>query len=243
MTEQADMRTIPDPTKVHWPEMIDNQEDRTVFLKPLVTSPKIEVGEFTYYNDDEDPELFETRNVLYTAGPEKLIIGKFCAIAAGAKFLLSSANHPMLGPTTFPFFIFGGTWGEMTAEFLPMIPSRGDTVIGNDVWIGREAVVMPGVTIGDGAIIAARAVVVSDVDPYTTVGGNPARPLKKRHSDEDIDRLLRLAWWNWPVDAITEHVRTIWAGTPAELEQVARRAGLLDTAESRQPRAGGAGRR
>jgi virginiamycin A acetyltransferase len=221
------MSTVPDPMRVHWPEMIDNQEKNTVFLKPLVTSPKIEIGEFTYYNDAEDPTLFETRNVLYTAGPEKLIIGRFCAIAEGAKFLLSSANHPIMGSTTFPFFIFGGTWLQQTAEFLPRIRSRGNTVIGNDVWIGREAVVMPGVTIGDGAIVAARAVVVSDVAPYTTVGGNPARPLKKRYSDQDIDRLLRLAWWNWPVDAITEHVRTIWTGTPAELEQAARNAGLL----------------
>jgi virginiamycin A acetyltransferase len=222
------MSTIPDPMMVHWPEMIDNQEKNTVFLRPLVTSPKIEVGEFTYYNDADDPALFETQNVLYTAGPEKLIIGKFCAIATGAKFLLSSANHPMMGSTAFPFFIFGGTWLEMTAEFLPRIPSRGNTVIGNDVWIGRDAVVMPGVTIGDGAIIAAGAVVASDVAPYTTVGGNPARPVKKRFTDEDIDRLLRLAWWNWPVEAITEHVRTIWMGTPAELEQAAKKAGLLD---------------
>jgi virginiamycin A acetyltransferase len=104
MTEPAHMSTIPDPTSAHWPEMIDNQENNTVFLKPLVTSPKIEVGEFTYYNDADDPALFETRNVLYTAGPERLIIGKFCSIAAGAKFLLSSANHPMLGSTAFPFF-------------------------------------------------------------------------------------------------------------------------------------------
>jgi virginiamycin A acetyltransferase len=208
--------------------MIDGQERNTVFLKPLVTSPKIEVGEFTYYNDADDPTLFETRNVLYTAGPEKLIIGRFCAIATGAKFLLSSANHPMMGSTAFPFFIFGGTWLEKTAEFLPRIHSRGDTVIGNDVWIGREAVVMPGVTIGDGAIIAAGAVVVSDVAPYTTVGGNPARLLKKRYSDEDIDRLLRVAWWNWPVDLITEQVRTIWTGMPFELEQAAKDAGLLD---------------
>ena len=222
------MSTVPDPTSVRWPEMIDGQEKNTVFLKPLVTSPKIEVGEFTYYNDSDDPTLFETRNVLYTAGPEKLIIGKFCAIAMGAEFLMSSANHPMLGSTAFPFFIFGGTWLEKTAEFLPRIRSRGNTVIGNDVWIGREAVIMPGVTIGDGAIIAASAVVVSDVAPYTTVGGNPARPLKKRYSDEDIDRLLRVAWWNWPIDAITEHVRTIWTGTPAELEQEAKDAGLLD---------------
>jgi virginiamycin A acetyltransferase len=222
------MSTVPDPTGIRWPEMIDDQEKSTVFLKPLVTSEKVEVGEFTYYNDTEDPTLFETRNVLYTAGTEKLIIGKFCAIAMGAKFLLSSANHPMMGSTAFPFFIFGGTWLEQTAEFLPRIHSRGNTVIGNDVWIGREAVVMPGVTIGDGAIIGARAVVVSDVAPYTTVGGNPAVPLKKRYSDEDIERLLRLAWWNWPVDAITEHVRTIWTRTPVELEQAAKDAGLLD---------------
>ena len=113
------MSTVPDPTSIHWPEMIDNQERNTVFLKPLVTYPKIEVGEFTYYNgynDADDPTLFEARNVLYTAGPEKLIIGKFCAIAAGVRFLLSSANHPMIGSTAFPFFIFGGTWLEKTAE-------------------------------------------------------------------------------------------------------------------------------
>jgi virginiamycin A acetyltransferase len=115
------MSTVPDPMSVHWPEMIDNQEKNTVFLKPLVTSPKIEVGEFTYYNDADDPTGFETRNVLYTAGPEKLIIGKFCAIAAGARFLLSSANHPVPGSTAFPFFIFGGTWLEQTADFLPGI--------------------------------------------------------------------------------------------------------------------------
>ena len=222
------MSTVPDPARVHWPEMIDNQEKYTAFLKPLVSSPKIEVGEFTYYNDADDPALFETRNVLYPAGPEKLVIGKFCAIAMGAKFLMSAANHPMLGSTAFPFFIFGGTWLEKTAEFLPRIRSRGDTVIGNDVWIGREAVVMPGVTIGDGAIIAASAVVVSDVAPYTTVGGNPARLVKKRYSEEDVDRLLRVAWWNWPVDVITEHIPTIWTGTPVELEQAAKIAGLLD---------------
>ena len=133
-------------------------------------------GEFTYYNDADDPTLFETRNVLYTADPEKLIIGKFCAIAVDAKFLLSSANHPMMGSTAFPFFIFGGTWLEKTAEFLPRIHSRGNTVIGNDVCIGREAVVMPGVTIGDGAIIAARAVVVSDVAPAPRSEAIPPGP-------------------------------------------------------------------
>lgn len=222
------MSTVPDPTKVRRPEMIDNQEPNTVFLKPLIKSPKIEVGEFTYYNDSDDPTLFETRNVLYTAGPEKLVIGKFCAIAMGAQFIMSSANHPLFGSTTFPFFVFGGTWLEKTADFLPDVPSRGDTVIGNDVWIGREAVIMPGVTIGDGAIVAARAVVTSDVAPYTTVGGNPAKPLRARYSPEDVERLLRIAWWDWPVEAVTEHVRTIWTGTPSELEQAAKSAGLLD---------------
>lgn len=111
------MITVPDPASVHWPEMIDAQGKNTVFLKPLVASPKIEVGEFTYYNDADDPALFETRNVLYTAGPEKLIIGKFCAIAMGAKFLLSSANHPMLGSTAFPFFIFGGSGSKRPRNF------------------------------------------------------------------------------------------------------------------------------
>jgi virginiamycin A acetyltransferase len=213
--------------------MIDDQERNTVFLKPLVTSPKIEIGEYTYYNDADDPTAFETRNVLYTAGPERLIIGRFCAIATGARFLLSSANHPMLGSTAFPFFIFGDDWLERTADLLPRIASRGDTVIGNDVWIGRDAVIMPGVTVGDGAIIAAGAVVASDVPPYGTVGGNPARLIRRRFSDADVDRLLRIAWWNWPIEMITEHVRTIWAGTPAELDQVAERAGLLELTPDR----------
>ena len=211
--------------------MIDDQERNTVFLKPLISSPKIEVGEYTYYNaynDADDSTAFETRNVLYTAGPEKLIIGRFCAIASGARFLLSSANHPMLGSTAFPFFIFGGDWLERTADLLPQIPSRGDTVIGNDIWIGRDAMIMPGVTVGDGAIIGTGAVVASDVPPYGIVVGNPARLLRRRFSDEDITRLLRITWWNWPIETITEHIRTIWAGTPAELEQVAEHAGLLE---------------
>ena len=219
----------PDPSHIVIPGMIDGQERNTVFLKPLITSPKIEVGEYTYYNDYDGggATSFETRNVLYTAGPERLIIGRFCAIATGARFLLSSANHPILGSTAFPFFIFGGDWLERTADLLPRIPSRGDTVIGNDVWIGRDAVIMPGVTVGDSAIIGAGAVVASDVPPYATVGGNPARLIRYRYSDEDIERLLRIAWWDWPIELITEHVHTIWAGTPAELDTAAERAGLV----------------
>ena len=122
--------------------------------------------------------------------------------------------------------MFGGDWLELTADLLPRIASRGDTVIGNDVWIGRDAVIMPGVTVSDGAIIGAGAVVASDVPPYATVGGNPARLIRRSYSDDDIERLLRIAWWNWPIELITEHVRTIWAGTPAEIDKVAERAGL-----------------
>ena len=210
--------------------MIDDQERNTVFLKPLISSPNIEVGEYTYYNSADDGTAFETRNVLYAQGPERLIIGRFCAIASGARFLMSAANHPMLGSTAFPFFIFGGDWLEQTADLLPRIPSRGDTVIGNDVWIGRDAMVMPGVSVGDGAIIGARAVVESDVPPYGIVVGNPARLMRLRFSDEDITRLLSIAWWNWPIETITEHIRTIWAGTPTELAEVAALAGLLEGA-------------
>ncbi|TPK81042.1 CatB-related O-acetyltransferase [Mesorhizobium sp. B2-4-13] len=217
----------PDPTHIVIPGMIDGQERNTVFLKPLVTSLNIEVGDYTYYNHADDATAFETRNVLYTAGPERLIIGRFCAIASGARFLLSAANHPILGSTAYPFFVFGGDWLELTADLLPRIASRGDTVIGNDVWIGRDAVIMPGVAIGDGAIIGAGAVVASDVPPYATFAGNPARLIRHRYSDDDIERLLRIAWWHWPIELITEHVRAIWAGTPVELEQVAERAGLV----------------
>ena len=140
---------------------------------------------------------------------------------------MSAANHPMLGSTAFPFFIFGGDWLERSADLLPRIPSRGDTTIGNDVWIGRDAMIMPGVTVGDGAIIGARAVVAADVPPYAIVVGNPARLIRRRFSDEEIAQLLRIAWWNWPIEMITEHLRTIWAGTPTELDRLAERAGLL----------------
>src|ERR1700754_3992742 len=147
------MTTLPDPTSVHPVGMINDQDPNTVFLKALIDHPNIEVGEYTYYSDWDDPTKFAERNVLYLFGPERLRIGRFCAIAKGARFMMSAANHPMLGSTTYPFFIFGGTWLERTGDLLPQVPSRGDTVIGNDVWIGYDAFVMPGVTVGDGAII------------------------------------------------------------------------------------------
>ncbi|MEU5694008.1 CatB-related O-acetyltransferase [Actinosynnema sp. NPDC020468] len=196
---------------------------RVVLLKPLVTSPTIEVGEYTYYDDPDHATEFETRNVLYGYGREKLVIGRFCAIAANTRFIMAGANHLTTGVSTFPFTIFGGEWAERTADLLQDMATRGDTVVGNDVWIGYGALVMPGVRIGDGAIVATGAVVTADVPPYTVVGGNPAKPIKQRYSDEDVDLLLAARWWDWPIDVVTEHVRTIMSGTPAEIAALAAR--------------------
>ncbi|MBV9414983.1 MAG: antibiotic acetyltransferase [Solirubrobacterales bacterium] len=154
----------------------------------------------------------------------RVCIGRFCAIAAGVRFLLPGANHADRGPSTFPFGIFGSPW-DSTIDLVLSAPSRGDTVVGNDVWLGYEALVLPGVKIGHGAVIAAASVVASDVAPYTVVAGNPARIVRRRFDDDDVDRLLRAAWWDWPAATITTHARAIMAGTPAELEQIARQIG------------------
>jgi virginiamycin A acetyltransferase len=182
---------------------------RVVFLKPLISSPKISVGEYTYYDDPDGATEFEQRNVLYGSGPERLIIGKYCAIAAGTQFLMAGADHPTMGVSTFPFTMFGGEWTERTLDIVTGMPSRGDTVVGNDVWFGYQATVMPGVRIGDGAIIAAGAVVTADVPAYTIGGGNPTRPIRRRFDDADMDRLRRAAWWDWPAELVSTHVRTI----------------------------------
>ncbi|WP_420873785.1 CatB-related O-acetyltransferase [Nocardia huaxiensis] len=200
---------------------------RTVFLKPHVESENIQVGDYTYFDDPVAATEFETTNVLYAFGPEKLIIGKYCAIATGTRFIMAGANHATQGVSTFPFTIFGGTWAEETMDIITSIPSKGDTVVGNDVWFGYNTLIMPGVTIGDGAIIATGAVVTADVPPYTIVGGNPAQVVKQRYSDADVARLLRAAWWNWPVELVTEHVRAIMAGTPADIEKIAGDNGLI----------------
>ena len=193
-------------------------QPRVVLLKPLVTSPLIEVGEYTYYDDPDEPTTFETRNVLYHYGPEKLIIGKFCALATGVRFIMNGANHRMDGPSTFPFPTMGGAWSRHV-DLLMDLPNRGDTVIGNDVWIGYGVTVMPGVRIGHGAIVAAGAVVTADVPDYGIVGGNPARLIRHRYRPADIDRMLAVSWWDWPIDHIDEHVRTIMAGGIDELER------------------------
>ncbi|WEP01107.1 CatB-related O-acetyltransferase (plasmid) [Streptomyces sp. FXJ1.172] len=212
----------PDPTTVHPLPA----HERVAFLKPLVTSPNIDVGDYTYYDDPDGATDFERRNVLYAYGPERLVIGKYCAIASGTTFLMAGAGHPAMGVSTYPFTMFGGRWAEQTLDIVTAMPSRGDTVVGNDVWFGYRATVMAGVRIGDGAIIAAGAMVTADVPPYTIVGGNPARPIRQRFTDADIERLRRASWWDWPADLVTEHARTIMAGTPADIQRIAAEHGL-----------------
>jgi virginiamycin A acetyltransferase len=215
--------SAPDPTVLH---PVAGQE-RVVFLRPLVQSANVEVGEYTYYDSFGDPREFEREAVLYAFGPERLIIGRFCAIASGVRFLMPGANHADLGPSTYPFGVFGPP-GDTTMDIVVSAPSRGDTVVGHDVWLGYSALVLPGVTVGDGAVVAAASVVARDVPPYAIVAGNPARVVRSRFSAEDVDRLLRAAWWNWPIELVSQHARTIMAGTAAELEQIALEHRLVD---------------
>ncbi len=179
------------------------------FIKNTVTHPNIEIGDYTYYDDPEDSENFE-RNVLYHFPfiGDRLVIGKFCALARGVKFIMNGANHKISGISTYPFQIFGNGWEKVMPQ-PGELPYKGDTVVGNDVWIGYESIIMPGVKIGNGAIISSRSVVVSDVAPYTVVGGNPAKPIKERFSPEKVAALEAIAWWNWPIEKITKQLAVI----------------------------------
>jgi len=191
------------------------------FLKNAVTRRNIEIGDFTYYDDPNGVENFEN-NVLYHFPfiGDRLIIGRFCAIARGVKFIMNGANHQMSGISTFPFFIFGNGW-ESARPAAGELPYKGDTIIGNDVWIGYDVLIMPGVTIGDGAIIAARSVVTTDVPPYTVVGGNPAQVVRRRFDADSVQRLQSIAWWNRSPAWITEHLNQIRAGDIDALESAA----------------------
>jgi virginiamycin A acetyltransferase len=182
------------------------------FIKNTVQNPDIVVGDYTYYDDPDDSEHFE-RNVLYHYPfiGDKLIIGKFCAIARGARFIMNGANHKLSGISTYPFQIFGNGWEKVMPK-PGDLPYKGDTVVGNDVWIGYQALVMPGVRIGDGAIVSSCAVVVGDVEPYSVVGGNPARPIRRRFQPEQVRELLEIAWWDWPIERITAHLDFIVSG-------------------------------
>ena len=182
------------------------------FIKNTLRNPNIIVGDYTYYDDPLDAENFE-RNVLYHYPfiGDKLIIGKFCAIAKGAQFIMNGANHKVSGISTYPFQIFGNGW-EKVMPGEGDLPYKGDTVIGNDVWIGYEALIMPGVKVGNGAIIASRSVVTSDVPAYTVVGGNPAKPVRARFAPEVVAQLESLAWWDQSPAWITAHLGQIVSG-------------------------------
>lgn len=179
------------------------------YIKNTVTNPNIIIGDYTYYDDPDNSEDFE-RNVLYHFPfiGDKLIIGKFCAIARGVKFIMNGANHKISGVSTYPFQIFGNGW-EKVAPSPEDLPFKGNTVVGNDVWIGFEALIMPGVNIGNGAIIASRSVVTSDVPAYSIVGGNPAKVIQYRFAPDLIVKLEQLAWWDWPVEKITQNLSLI----------------------------------
>ena len=186
-----------------------NGTKRTAFLKNIITNPQIIIGDYTYYDDPDDVYNFE-KNVLYLFEfmQDKLIIGKFCQIATGVRFVMNGGNHPMDGVSTYPFKVFGESWADAPMNAV----SKGDTIIGNDVWLGNSATVMQGIKIGHGAIIGANALVTKDVEPYTIVGGNPAQQIRKRFDDETIDFLLRLSWWDWDVAKITKNLQAIAAG-------------------------------
>lgn len=197
-------------------------DKETVYLKDVVTGANIEIGDYTMYNDYvHDPRDFEKNNVLYhyPVNGDKLKIGKFCSIACGAKFLFTSANHTMRSLSTYPFPIFFEEWGLDAKDIRSAWDNKGDIMIGSDVWIGYEAVILSGVTVGDGAIIGTRAVVTKDVPPYTVVGGVPAKPIRRRFDDAAIEKLQALRWWDWDEEKIKQNIPAIQSGDIAALER------------------------
>ena len=189
---------------------------QTIYLNTIINNPNIIVGDYTIYNDFvNDPTQFEKNNVLYhyPINQDRLIIGKFCSIACGAKFLFNSANHALRSLSNYTFPLFFEEWGLNKKNVTSAWDNKGDIIIDNDVWIGYEAVIMAGVHIGDGAVIAARAVVTKDVPPYTIVGGTPARKIRMRFEEETIAKLQQIQWWNWPVEKIRRSLPYIMEGT------------------------------
>ena len=197
-------------------------DKHTAYLQNVVKNPRIIVGEYTIHHDFKDPTDFETENVMYLnpENTDKLIIGKYASIACGVRFMMNGANHSLKSFTTFPFPVVAENWG-LGNERQEAWDIEGDTVIGNDVWLGYESIIMPGVHIGDGAIVATRALVTDDVPPYTVVGGIPARVIKKRFNDETIELLKKLKWWDWDVQKVKAHVDALMSGDIKQLKKLA----------------------
>ena len=190
-------------------------DTQTVYLKNVIGGAGIEVGDYTIYNDFvNDPRDFEKNNVLYhyPINRDRLVVGKFCSIACGARFLFNSANHTLASLSSYPFPLLFEEWGLEEKNVADAWDNKGDIVVGNDVWIGYEAVILAGVRIGDGAVIGSRAVVTRDIPPYTIVGGVPARTIRKRFDDTVIARLLELRWWDWPEEAVRRNIQAIASG-------------------------------
>ncbi len=206
----------PDPNKAFPNENIKS----LCYIRNIITRSNIVVGEYTYYDDPDGAENFEKHVTHhYDFNGDKLIIGKFCAIARGIEFIMNGANHRMCSVTTYPFNIMGGGWEKCTPK-PEDLPLKGDTIVGNDVWIGQNVTVLPGVHIGDGAIIGANSVVTKDVPPYAIVGGNPAKLLRKRFDDETIDFLLKLKWWDWSAEKIFANLETLCSGDLTKIKQL-----------------------
>lgn len=192
---------IPNPN-----EIFANEYKTTCFVKNVVNATNVFIGDYTYYDDASGPTDFEKNNILFNWPDfgDSLIIGKFCAIANGTKFIMGPANHRINSVTTYPFNVIGGAWTENTKPHFSELPFKGDTVIGNDVWFGQECLVMPGVKVGDGAIIASRSVIVKDIPPYTIAGGNPAKVIKNRFDEELTELLLELKWWDFEPEKLVD---------------------------------------
>lgn len=204
-------------------------DKETVYLKNVVSGANIEIGDYTIYNDFvHDPRDFERSNVLYhyPVNGDRLKIGKFCSLACGAKFLFTSGNHSLRSLSTYTFPIFFEEWGLDAKDICSAWDNKGDIVIGNDVWIGYEALILSGVTVGDGAIIGSRAVVTKDVPPYTIVGGVPAKPIRRRFDGAVIERLEKLRWWDWDIETIRCSIPAIQSGDIAALERMAERRSI-----------------
>ena len=209
------MKNIPDPNKAFPNEKLPD----LCYIKNVVKNPNIIIGDYTYYYGDNADQFEKHVTHHYPFIGDKLIIGKFCAIAKGVEFVMNGANHRMNCVTTYPFYIMGGDWGNALAPVTKELPLKGDTVLGNDVWIGQNVTILPGVHIGDGAIIGLNSVVTKDVPPYTIVAGNPAKIVRKRFDDEMIDLLLKLKWWDKSAEEINALIPLLSCSDLAKVKQ------------------------